>query len=122
MDMAAESLKGTGASTARSIAPDELKALIQSGAELTILDLRRRNAFDADTVTVPGATWYDPERMADWSESLPRDAEIVLYCVHGETISNAAVDHLHAMGRRARLIIGGFDAWKACGGMLAYKP
>ena len=44
------------------------------------------------------------------------DKEILLYCDHGRSISNASVDYLTKNGYKARLVAGGFDAWKDAGG------
>lgn len=105
----------------RSIHPQELRALLEINAPLTLLDLRRRADFDVDNGMVPGARWLDIERIDDWSKTLPRDREIVLYCAHGKTISNTALDRLHALGFKARFIEGGMAGWKDAGGALAAK-
>lgn len=106
---------------ARVISPSELRKLIDSNAAITLLDLRRKADFDADTGMVPGARWLDIETIDEWSKTLPRDREIVLYCAHGKTISNTALDRLHALGFKARFIEGGMAGWKDAGGALAAK-
>jgi rhodanese-related sulfurtransferase len=105
----------------RSIHPHELKQLMESDASLTILDLRRRSDYDSDDGVLPAARWLDHERIAHWHTTLPRDREVVLYCAHGRTISNAALDFLLAKGFKARFIEGGMDSWKEVGGPLAPK-
>jgi len=106
----------------RTITSAELAVLLERHAALTLLDLRRTADFEADAYMVPGARWHDAEAIDDWSATLPRDREIVLYCAHGKSISNAALDKLLAMGFQARLIEGGMDGWKDAGGALAAKP
>lgn len=106
----------------RIISPVELAALLERQADLALLDLRRMADFAADDCMVPGARWFDPAAIDDWSATLPSDREIVLYCAHGKSISNAAVDKLLALGFKARYIEGGMDGWKAAGGKLAAKP
>jgi len=98
----------------RTIAPNELKALIEKKS-VTVLDVRRQNDLDADKVKLPGAAWRDPEKMADWSRSLPKDKDVVVYCVRGGSVSNSVVDHLQAHGIKARFIEGGIEAWKQAG-------
>ena len=100
----------------RSIAPAALKVVLQHPESLTLLDVRRRADFDADTVMLPGARWCDPEHIGVWSQGLPKENEIVLYCAHGRAVSNAVVDALQSQGFRARLIEGGIAAWKEAGG------
>lgn len=106
----------------RNISSAELTALIENNTPLTLLDLRRAADFEADAFIVPGARWLDPGAIDDWSTILPRDREIVLYCAHGKSISNAALDKLLAMGFKARCIEGGMDGWKGAGGALAARP
>jgi rhodanese-related sulfurtransferase len=106
----------------RTLHASELQKLLAAGAPLTILDLRRPSDYEPDSGVVPGARWLSLEKIEEWSAALPRDREIVLYCAHGKTISNAALDHLLAKGFRARFIEGGMDGWKEAGGQLAPKP
>ena len=62
------------------------------------------------------ASWQDPEQLAEWADSLPKDQDIVLYCVRGGSVSNSVVDALQAKGLKARFIEGGIEGWKAAGG------
>jgi rhodanese-related sulfurtransferase len=68
-----------------------------------------------------GATWKDPSQIADWADSLPKDQDIVLYCVRGGSVSNSVVDTLQAKGLKARFIEGGIEGWKASGGEVIAK-
>lgn len=104
----------------RTISPDELKPLVDSRAVI-LLDVRRKNDYDSDAVKLPDAQWFNPERLAEWCASLPKDREVVLYCVRGGAVSNAVVDSLQAQGIRARYIEGGIEAWKHAGGTTVAK-
>jgi rhodanese-related sulfurtransferase len=104
----------------RTIKPEALKNLI-AGNSVTLLDVRRPNDFAGDTVMLPGAEWKNPEQLAQWSQSVPKDREVVVYCVRGGAVSNSVVDTLHAQGVKARFIEGGIEAWKAVGGVTAPK-
>lgn len=99
----------------RTISPADLKPLMANHA-VTVLDVRRRGDLDADRVKLPGAEWKNPEQVAEWSRALPRDREVVVYCVRGGSVSNSVVDHLLAQGIQARYIEGGIEAWKGAGG------
>ena len=99
----------------RSMIPDDLKVLLQHPESITLLDVRRRVDFDADTVMLPGARWFDPEQISTWSQGLLKDKESVLYCAHGRAVSNSVVDYLQSHGFRARFIEGGIAAWKESG-------
>lgn len=104
----------------RTIKPDELKQLIASSS-VVVLDVRRKNDFDTDWARLPGAEWRDPEQTAAWGGSLPKDKEVIIYCVRGGSVSNAVVDHLQSNGIRARYIEGGIEAWKGAGGATVPK-
>lgn len=106
----------------RSISPIELKSLMARNVPITLLDLRRKPDYDADPHIVPGARWLEHEKIDEWVGQLPRDREIVLYCAHGKTISNAALDRLLALGFAARFIEGGMDGWKEADGQTVPRP
>ena len=102
----------------RTINPESLKNEL-SGKH--VIDVRRKNDLDTSTERLPGATWHDPEQLAQWADSLPKDQDIVLYCVRGGAVSNSVVDALQAKGLKACFIEGGIEGWKAAGGQVAGK-
>jgi rhodanese-related sulfurtransferase len=103
-----------------TISPQELKPLVESGS-IVVLDVRRRNDLDADTVKLPGAQWKDPEKIGEWDKTLPKDRDVVIYCVRGGSVSHSVLDRLLGQGLRARFIEGGIEAWKAAGGPTVTK-
>jgi rhodanese-related sulfurtransferase len=100
----------------RTIKPAALKSVL---ADVHLIDVRRASDRAASTECLPGATWHDPEQLAAWADALPKDKDIVLYCVRGGSVSNGVVDRLQARGLKARFIEGGIEGWKAAGGPLA---
>ncbi len=104
----------------RTIHPTNLKPLIEQKS-VTVIDVRRQNDFDADQVKLPGAQWKNPEQMAEWSKSLPKDKEVVIYCARGGSVSNSVLDHLLGQGLKARYIEGGIEGWKTAGGPTTAK-
>ncbi|MBU1191210.1 MAG: sulfurtransferase [Gammaproteobacteria bacterium] len=102
----------------RTITPDALKAKLD---ELYILDARRPSDLAASSEKLPGAQWQDPEKITEWLPQLPKDKDIVLYCVRGGSVSNGVVDALQAQGFKARFIEGGIEGWKAAGGQTQSK-
>ena len=104
----------------RTVTPNDLKPLVANKA-VTVLDVRRQNDYAADTVTLPGAQWKNPEQLAEWSKTLPKDKEIVIYCARGGSVSNSVLDNLLSQGFKARFVEGGIEAWKAAGGATALK-
>jgi rhodanese-related sulfurtransferase len=63
----------------------------------------------------------DPTQIGIWADELPKDQDIVLYCVRGGGVSNSVVDALQAKGLNARFIEGGIEGWKAAGGAVVGK-
>lgn len=102
----------------RTIKPDTLKNQI---GNMHVIDVRRKADHDASAECLDHATWHNPEDVAQWADTLPRDKEIVLYCVRGGAVSNSIVDALQAKGLNARFIEGGIEGWKAAGGKVAAK-
>lgn len=102
----------------RSIKPEPLKSEL---AGKFILDVRRADDRNDSSEELAGADWKDPAQIAEWADSLPRDRDIVLYCVRGGGISNSVVDALQAKGLKARFIEGGIEGWKAAGGAVVNK-
>lgn len=102
----------------RSIKAQDLKTILSN---VTVIDVRRRSDLDVDTSKLPGATWHDPEQIEAWAAQLPKDKEVVLYCVRGGGVSNSVLDKLRDKGVNARFIEGGIVAWKEAGGAVVAK-
>ncbi len=96
----------------RTITPSELRDIMKAKKDIAILDVRRQSDFDADKEMIIGAVRREPERVTDWGRELPQDKEIVIYCAHGGSVSNAVLDKLLEKKLNARYIEGGLAAWK----------
>jgi len=62
------------------ITVDELKQKLDSGEDLSIVDLRHSLDFEADPETIPGAVHLDSKELTEKSRLLPRDREVILFC------------------------------------------
>ena len=102
----------------RTIKPETLKSEMVGKV---ILDVRRADDRNTSSEQLAGAQWKDPSQIADWADTLPKDQDIVLYCVRGGGVSNSVVDALQAKGLKARFIEGGMEGWKAAGGEVVAK-
>ncbi|HKC10328.1 MAG TPA: rhodanese-like domain-containing protein [Methylomirabilota bacterium] len=97
------------------ITPDELKARLERGERVTILDVRGDDEVAVAPHTLPGALWIRPDDLPRRLRDLPRDAMVVLYGRRlkrpksGPTIpyANASV--------RVRPLAGGLPAWRRRG-------
>jgi len=83
--------------------------------EAQVLDVRRAGMFDKAETLIAGASWRDPAAVAAWACDVPRDKEIVVYCVYGHEVGRATALQLRAQGVNARFLRGGIDAWQAAG-------
>lgn len=101
---------------------DELQTVLARGAAPLVLDVRRAPAYAAGDRILPGASWRDPAAVESWSAALPRDREIVVYCVRGHEVGQAVAAALRRRGFEARCLAGGIEAWVARGLPTAAKP
>jgi rhodanese-related sulfurtransferase len=100
----------------------DFRKLFDSGDHFVLLDVRRGPAYQAGTVVIPGATWHDPESVADSAGAIPKTAPVIAYCVHGHEVSQGVARYLQSQGYDARYLEGGIDAWRAPAGPTAPKP
>ncbi|HYI87049.1 MAG TPA: chromate resistance protein ChrB domain-containing protein [Burkholderiales bacterium] len=100
-----------------SISATELRKSLLSSAPPLVIDVRRNERFFEAKDLIRGALRRDPATVADWSKTLPRTANIVVYCVHGHEVSQNAAK---ALG--AKYLEGGIEAWREMGGDLSSKP
>jgi len=105
----------------RTIKPRDLRSMLESRQDVTILDVRRKTDYDADHGVIPDAEWRDPEGVEVWSMDLPKNREIVIYCARGGSVSKMVLDRLLDKGIQARYIEGGIAEWKAAGGEIIEK-
>ena len=96
-----------------AISPAELEKLLDNGAHIKVLDVRRREHRVDVEFPVPGAEWKDPEQIAEWSKDLENHGEIIVFCVHGHNVSQGVRDYLRKQGFGAQILDGGVEAWQA---------
>lgn len=97
------------------ITPEQLWSSMSGADAPRIVDVRRREAFDADDHVVPGALWRSHSRIAEPAASPQASRTIVVYCVHGHQVSQSAAAVLRSAGMDARVLRGGIEAWKVAG-------
>jgi rhodanese-related sulfurtransferase len=94
-----------------SVSPCGLAA---ASSGVVIVDVRKPAARAASGLAVPGALWRHPFAAADWANDFP-GVIVAVYCVHGHEVSQAVAGYLADCNVEARVIEGGFEAWKAAG-------
>jgi rhodanese-related sulfurtransferase len=62
------------------ITPEEVRQMLEGGEKIVILDLRHPLDSLADPRTLPGAIRVLPNEVTLRVDTLPKNAEIILYC------------------------------------------
>ena len=62
------------------ITPEELKAELDGGADLIVVDLRHALDYEAEPQTLPGALRLPAEELEGRGHEIPRGRTLVLYC------------------------------------------
>ena len=104
---------------ADSIKVKDLAEQLAATRDITLLDVRRKADFDQSPRKIKGARWFDPEAVAEWMDAVPRDRDVVVYCVKGGSVSQSVTEKLSGQGCRARFLEGGIKAWREEGGAVA---
>jgi superoxide dismutase, Fe-Mn family len=99
-----------------AISVEEVRAMIDSGTPVQIIDARPRHYTTRSHEIMEGAVWRDPERLDDWIGEISKEQPVVTYCVYGFHIGCQTAIALRQAGFDARYMAGGHFAWKAVGG------
>jgi membrane protein DedA with SNARE-associated domain len=62
------------------ITPEELKAKLDGGEDVMVVDVRHRVEFESEPAIIPGALHLMIEELEARQREVPRDRDIVLYC------------------------------------------
>jgi membrane protein DedA with SNARE-associated domain/rhodanese-related sulfurtransferase len=95
------------------ISVDELKCLIDVGANPVVFDVRTVTARERDPQRIPGAIAFDLSQVDAVVAELPDEREVILYCNCPSEASAARIARL-LMDRGVRLVrplAGGLQAW-----------
>ncbi|RDI98365.1 sulfurtransferase [Dyella solisilvae] len=106
------------------ISVEELNSAINAGSAPVVVDVRSDAVRLVDSRVIPGALLADTKSVSRIAETVPVDAELVIYCSCPNEASAALVAKaLMALGyKRVRPLLGGLDAWDAAGFPLDRLP
>jgi molybdopterin/thiamine biosynthesis adenylyltransferase/rhodanese-related sulfurtransferase len=92
-----------------TILPSELSAALNAGESIVVVDVRE--PYEWQIGRIPSARLIPLGTLFSSPADIPLDADIVVYCHHGQR-SHAAAEALSAFGfRRVRNLVGGIDRW-----------
>ncbi len=102
---------------ASRLEPQELKAQLDAGEQVYIVDLRHPLELLAEPYTLPRALHFSPDALAARHIEIPRDRDVVLFCTcPSEATAAKTAMTLHKLGIvRVRPLRGGYDEWKRLG-------
>ena len=104
------------------ITTSELMEKMAASDSPAVVDVRRAPIFADAKVMLPGAVWKDFRQADSWGAKLPRNREVVVYCVHGHEVSQTATLLLRMAGVSARYLEGGIEGFIAAGGAVTEIP
>jgi len=85
------------------------------GGEILVLDVCWDEDLARSPDMLPMAVHHDARRIAEWADGVPKDREVLVYCMYGFQVSQDAVAELRRRGVRAHTLAGGIAAWRAMG-------
>lgn len=101
----------------RRLEPEALRAQMEGGEAVYIVDLRHPLEQLNDPFTLPGALRVAPEDLTKRAHEIPRDRDVVLFCTcpNEETAAYTALK-LQKLGvERVRPLRGGYQGWQKLG-------
>ena len=98
------------------ISVEEVKAMLNAGKPVQIVDARPRHFVSRQQDIMEGATWRDPDRVHEWAAELSKTDPVVVFCVYGFHVGCKTAIALREAGFDAKYMKGGHSAWKAIGG------
>jgi superoxide dismutase, Fe-Mn family len=100
---------------------EDVKAMMDAGEPVQLLDTRPRNFVSRYGDLAEGATWRDPERVQDWIGELSKEKPVVVYCAYGFQTGCGTAMALREAGFDAKYITSGHSGWRAMGGPVRMK-
>jgi superoxide dismutase, Fe-Mn family len=99
-----------------SVGVEEVKAMLDTGRPVQVVDARPRASVFRTPEVMQGATWRDPERVQEWAGKLSKSDPVVVFCAYGFHVGCKTAIKLRDLGFDAKYMTGGHSAWKAIGG------
>ena len=93
----------------------DLWRLIGTPQAPQIVDVRRRDVYDASSDLIPGAVWREAAAADDWRAQFDPARPIVVACKAGHQLSQMAAALLRDQGSDAHVLEGGYEGWTAAG-------
>jgi Fe-Mn family superoxide dismutase len=99
-----------------SVGVEDVKAMLDAGAPVQVIDARPKHYFSRSSDEAVGAPWRDPDRLQEWIGGLSKTDPVVVFCAYGFHVGCRTAGALQSAGFDAKFMRGGYSAWKAIGG------
>jgi rhodanese-related sulfurtransferase len=97
---------------ADSISVQELQKLLKENQNVAVIDVRRKNDYEAAPQKIGDAPWHDPEKIDQWIDGIPKNKQVIVYCVKGGSVSQSIANRLQNNQCNVKFLEGGIKAWK----------
>lgn len=94
-----------------SITVERLNQMLKKKDAFTVLDVRRKDAYQDSDHIITRAKWQDPENIDSWIDTLAADQQTIVYCVKGGPVSQSVNDELNKRGFQSAYLAGGIKRW-----------
>lgn len=98
------------------ITPDKLNRIIGTPSAPLLIDVRIDEDFADDPRIIPGSIRRDYRAVEAWRPEV--EGPSILICQKGQKLSHGVAAYLRHEGMASEVLEGGFEAWRAVGGML----
>ncbi|YBV96891.1 sulfurtransferase/chromate resistance protein [Phyllobacteriaceae bacterium JZ32] len=98
------------------ITPDKLNRIIGTPNAPLLIDVRINEDFADDPRIIPGSIRRDYRAVEAWRAEVAGPS--ILICQKGQKLSHGVAACLRHEGMASEVLEGGFEAWRAAGGML----
>lgn len=99
----------------RAIGVAQLRDALSRHTAPLVLDVRLADDRERSGQRLPNTAWRNWQEDKNWMAGLPKDRQIVVYCMYGFWVSQDAAAALRKEGFDARNLAGGIAAWRAMG-------
>jgi rhodanese-related sulfurtransferase len=98
-----------------AISPQDLWTSIGTDWAPHIIDVRPRDTYDSSPGALPASLWCEAAEVWREASEFGPDRPVVLVCKAGHELSQMAAASLRERGCDARVLAGGYAAWKDAG-------
>src|ERR1700675_4633971 len=94
------------------VSPMDLYSRLGTASAPMLIDVRRDDPFSTDDRLIIGAFHRRPDDVKHWQNDLLPGRPVVVYCMHGNEVSQGVATTLSATGIPATYLDGGISGWR----------